>query len=419
MRRIYSLLLYALLPLILLRLYWRGHKNPDYRRRWAERFGYFPALPGQGYLWVHAVSVGETRAALPLIRALLQRYPNHPVLVTTTTPTGSQQVRSILRNRVKHVYLPYDMPGAVARFLTRARPILAVIMETELWPNLFRQCAMAGIPLVVANARLSPRSARHYGKLPGFTAEVLTHTTLIAAQGESDAAQFRALGAPRVRVVGNLKYDLTLPPGLPARGRELRRMLGENRPVWIAASTHSGEDEQVLDAFSTLRARFTDMLLLLVPRHPERFTPVALLCERRGLNVVRRSEQRPCTADTAVYLGDSMGELLLFYSAADIAFVGGSLIPQGGHNPLEAALLGLPVLLGPHLFNFAEISQSLLSAHAAWQVADAKELAQAVAHWLDDEPARQEAGQRAKALLDANRGALDALLDCINGLVRI
>jgi 3-deoxy-D-manno-octulosonic-acid transferase len=291
-------------------------------------------------------------------------------------------------------------------------------METELWPNLFRQCAAAGIPLVVANARLSERSARGYGRLPRFTAAVLARTTLIAAQSEADAARFRALGAPRARVLGNLKYDLTLPPELPEHGRALRRMLGENRPVWIAASTHPGEDEQILDAFIRLRRGFPDLLLVLVPRHPERFAPVAQLCERRGLNLVRRSGRRPCTADTAVFLGDSMGELLLFYGAADVAFVGGSLVPHGGQNPLEAALLGLPVLWGPHMFNFAEISQGLLAAQAARQVADAEELAEAVGHWLNDRSARQAAGRRARETLAAQRGALAALLDNIDGLLR-
>jgi 3-deoxy-D-manno-octulosonic-acid transferase len=418
MHRVYNLLLYGLLPLILLRLYWRGRNNPDYRRRWGERFGLFPALSKPGCLWVHAVSVGEARAALPLIRALLERYPEHGVLVTTTTPTGSRQVQNALQDRVSHVYLPYDVPGAVARFLARTRPRLAVIMETELWPNLFRQCAAAGIPLVVANARLSERSARGYGRLPRFTAAVLARTTLIAAQSEADAARFRALGAPRARVLGNLKYDLTLPPELPEHGRALRRMLGENRPVWIAASTHPGEDEQILDAFIRLRRGFPDLLLVLVPRHPERFAPVAQLCERRGLNLVRRSGRRPCTADTAVFLGDSMGELLLFYGAADVAFVGGSLVPHGGQNPLEAALLGLPVLWGPHMFNFAEISQGLLAAQAARQVADAEELAEAVGHWLNDRSARQAAGRRARETLAAQRGALAALLDNIDGLLR-
>lgn len=417
MRYLYTALLYLTTPLILARLYWRGRKDPDYRRRWGERFGLFPPLPAGGCLWLHAVSVGETRAALPLIRALQARYPELPLLVTTTTPTGSRQVRQALGNTVFHVYTPYDLPGVIRRFLNRTRPRLAVIMETELWPNLLRGCRSAGVPVIVANARLSERSARRYGKLPGLTASLLSDTTLIAAQTEAEADRFRALGAPRVLVMGNLKYDLTLPPGLPEQGRELRRRLGEQRPVLIAASTHTGEDEQVLDALARLRRDDPGLLLILVPRHPERFNDVAELCRRRGLAVVRRREGQICTPVTAVFLGDTMGELLLFYAAADIAFVGGSLAPTGGHNVLEPALLGLPVLFGPHMFNFLEASQRLQEAGAAWPVADAAELAAAAGRLLAEPTQARAAGQRGQAVVEANRGALAVLLRSIDEML--
>lgn len=418
MRQIYTALLYLLLPLALLRLYWRGRRDPGHRRRWRERLGWIPPLPA-GTLWIHAVSVGEVRAALPLIRALLDRHPKQPLLVTTTTLTGSRQVREALGERVLHVYAPYDLPGAVARFLDNARPRIAVIMETELWPNLLRQCAAVKIPVLIANARLSERSARGYARIVQLTHSMLQDVTLIAAQADADAERFRALGAQRVEVVGNLKYDLQLPDPLLEQGQTLRReQLGANRPVWIAASTHAGEDEQILDAFAQLRVRWADLLLLLVPRHPERFDGVAALGQQRGFNLVRRSKAQACRPDTAVFLGDSMGELLQFYAAADLAFVGGSLVPTGGHNVLEPALLGLPVLFGPHMFNFTEAGARLLEAKAAVQVANAAELATAVDRWLDNPELRRTAGQRGQAVVERHRGALAALIQRIELLDR-
>lgn len=415
MRHLYTILLYLSVPLILARLYWRGHKAPDYRCRWGERFGLFPPLPEPGCIWIHAVSLGETRAALPLIRILRSRHPHIPVLVTTTTPTGSRQVREALGDAVYHVYVPYDLPGAVGRFLKRTRPRLAVIMETELWPNLFQRCRKAGIPLIVANARLSERSLGGYRKLRRLTAQTLDQVTLIAAQSRSDAGRFEVLGASsgRVRVIGNIKYDLDLPQGLIERGRELRRIWGAERPVLIAASTHNGEDEQILEAFARLRQSLPDLLLLLVPRHPERFAAVAGLCRQSGWRVAARSEHRSRQADIDIFLGDTLGELLLFYAGADVAFVGGSLVPTGGHNVLEPALLGLPVLFGPHMFNFTEISRHLLEAEAAFQVNDARELADQAGCLFIDTALRKAAGERGRAVVDANRGALAALVEII------
>ena len=291
-------------------------------------------------------------------------------------------------------------------------------METELWPNLLRQCAVADIPVLIANARLSERSARGYGRIRPLTESLLQDVTLVAAQSEADAERFRHLGAPRVEVVGNLKYDLKLPDDLPEQGQAFRQAwLGGNRPVWIAASTHAGEDEQILEAFGRLRSRWPELLLLLVPRHPERFDRVAALGREQGLNLVRRSEQQPCAAETAVFLGDSMGELLRFYAAADLAFVGGSLVPTGGHNVLEPALLGLPVVFGPQMFNFTEAGARLLEAGAAWQVANSGELATVVDQLLANPERRRSAGQRGKAVVERHRGALDGLMARIEALL--
>ncbi|MFZ1830436.1 MAG: lipid IV(A) 3-deoxy-D-manno-octulosonic acid transferase [Candidatus Competibacteraceae bacterium] len=418
MRLLYTSLLYLILPLALLRLYWRGRHDPGHRQRWRERLGYFSALPEPGCLWIHAVSVGEVRAALPLIRALLDRRPEQQLLVTTTTLTGSRQVQEALGDRVQHVYAPYDLPDAVARFLRKTRPRIAIIMETELWPNVLRRCARAGIPVLIANARLSERSAQGYARIGRLMMNILQDITLIAAQAEADAERFRTLGAPRVEVIGNLKYDLKLPDELMEQGRTVRReWLGENRRVWIAASTHAGEDEQILEALTQLRTRWPDLLLLLVPRHPERFASVATLCQQRGFRVVRRSDRQPCSLETAVFLGDSMGELLLFYAAADLAFVGGSLVATGGHNVLEPALLGLPVLFGPHMFNFTEAGERLLAVEAARQVADGGELALAVDQWLADPEQRLNAGRRGQAVVERHRGALAALMERIEALL--
>lgn len=418
LRRIYTGLFYLLLPLVLLRLYWRGRRDGGHRQRWRERLGYFSAPLQPGGIWLHAVSVGETRAALPLIRALRERQPRLPLLVTTTTLTGSRQLLAALGDQVRHVYAPYDLPGATQRFLRQARPRLAIIMETELWPNLLRQCAQNHLPVVIANARLSARSARGYARWAWLIRPMLRDITLIAAQSEADAGRFGALGAEAVVVIGNLKYDLPLPADLPERGWRLRReLLGEQRPVWIAASTHAGEEAAILDALAQLRARWPQLLLLLVPRHPERFTAVAALCRQRGFGLTCRSDQQACPAGSAVFLGDSMGELLLFYAAADLAFVGGSLVPTGGHNVLEPALLGLAVLFGPHMFNFTEAGQRLLAAHAAWQVADAAELTMAVDRLLAEPQQRQAAGRRGREMVERQRGALAALLERIEALL--
>jgi len=410
LRYLYSLLLYLLTPFVILRLVWRGRRVPAYRRRMGERFGFFPPLPVDGVVWLHAVSVGEVQAALPLIDWLRQER-GMPVLVTTTTPTGSELLRQRFGDRVFHVYAPYDLPGAVRRFLKRARPRLAIIMETEIWPNLFHQCARAGIPLVIANARLSEQSARRYSRFPALTTAILRKVAVLAAQARGDAGRFIELGAEaqRVHVTGNIKFDVSLPADVHERAAQLRRAWGERRPVWVAASTHDGEEEPVLSAFAMVRTRLPETLLVLVPRHPERFDKVAELCRRRGYGVARRSAQDPVDAGTAVFLGDTMGELTLFYAAADVTFVGGSLVPTGGHNILEPAALGIPVLVGPHTYNFLEISQSLIAHGGGERVWNDTGLATAVVRYLEDAKLRDAAGSCGRELVERNRGALAKL----------
>ncbi len=413
-RSLYTFILYLLTPFVLLRLLWRGLRAPAYWQRLGERFGHVPAVEDAAPdpIWIHAVSVGEVQAAAPLLRALLKTYPDLPVLVTTTTPTGSEQVRSLFDTRVWHVYAPYDLPGAVNRFLTRSRPRLALMMETEIWPNLYRACHKRGIPVLLVNARLSARSAAGYKRVGSLTAATLQCLYGVAAQAPADAERLVQLGAApeRVKVTGSIKFDMQIPASLTEQAAVLRRDWGIQRPVWIAASTHDGEDEMVLDAHRQIREQFPNALLVLVPRHPERFARVAALCRERGWETVLRSEQRVTPADAAVFVGDSMGELLLFFAASDAAFIGGSLVPHGGHNPLEASAQRVPVLFGPHMFNFEAIAQLLLASGAAREVGDDGQLADSVVRWLSDPEARNAAGEQGAAVVEANKGARDAVL---------
>ena len=410
MRYIYGLLLYLLVPFVILRLMWRGLRAPAYRRRWAERFGFFPRLPVTGVVWVHAVSVGEVQAALPLI-AWLREQRQVPVLVTTTTVTGSERVRQQLADQVFHVYAPYDLPGAVRRFLRRVRPSAVIIMETEIWPNLFHRCRAAGIPLILANARLSAPSAQGYRRVRGLTRATLRNVTELAAQARPDADRFIALGmdAQHVHVTGNIKFDVQLPAELQARAEELRREWGENRPVWVAASTHAGEEELILSAFDMVQRRLPQALLVLVPRHPERFDKVAELCQRRGYVVARRGAHGVVGAEVTVFIGDTMGELPLFYAGADVAFVGGSLVPTGGHNVLEPAALGVPIVVGPHTFNFLEITRALISHGGAERVETVTELATVVVRLLENAKLRDATGSCGRELVERNRGAMAKL----------
>ena len=422
-RTLYTLLFHLGLPLVALRLWLRARKAPAYRQRIGERFalGLPPMQPGG--IWVHAVSVGESIAAAPMIRALLARYPQLPITVTCMTPTGAERIKAMFagESRIQHCYLPYDLPWAAGRFLDHVRPVLGIIMETELWPNHINQCARRGIPVVLANARLSERSARGYGKFAGLTRPMLAQMSWIAVQTEAEAQRFRDLGArPEcVAVTGSIKFDLSIDPQLLKDAADLREQwLATQRPVWIAASTHAGEDESVLSAHRQLLASHPDALLILVPRHPERFASVHDLCVQQGFATVRRSSQQPVSAQTSVLLGDTMGELLFLYALADIAFVGGSLVPNGGHNLLEPAALAKPVLSGPHLFNFLEIAALLRNADALAEVADAASLTAAVQRLFDQPQQARAMADAGLQVMKANQGALQRLLDGIGRLVK-
>lgn len=408
MRIVYSLLLLLITPAVLLRLLWRSYRLPAYRQRIGERFGFVTPAHAPVAVWVHAVSVGETLAALPLIRALVQRHGAQRVWVTTTTPTGSERVQAALGTQVLHSYAPYDLPGAVARFLERVRPQQVVIMETELWPNLFYALHARGVALTIANARLSPRSFRGYGRVARFARSVLQNVTRVAAQSSADGASFEHLGAPRVEVLGNLKFDVDPPQAQIDAGRALRERMGAHA-VWVAASTHEGEEDAALRAHAELRKRHADARLILVPRHPQRFDAAARAIERAGMAFARRSAL-PATLDAPVLLGDSLGEMWMYLASADLAFVGGSLVPVGGHNVLEPAALGLPVLFGPHMHNFIAARDLLLGCGCAVQVDDAATLAHALAEQLDDAARRTRMGEAGRLAVMANRGALQRLL---------
>lgn len=412
-RHLYTLLLHLALPLIALRLALRARKAPAYARRIKERFSFGLPPMQTGGIWVHAVSVGESIAAAPMIRALQARHPELPITVTCMTPTGSERIQALFGDSVQHCYLPYDLPWAAARFLKRIQPRLAVVMETELWPNHIHQCAKRGIPVALANARLSERSARGYARFGKLTAPMLAKLSLIAVQTQAEAQRFLALGArPEcVDVTGSIKFDLKIDADLPRRANELRQQWQATpRPLWIAASTHAGEDEIILAAHQQLLKTHPDALLILVPRHPERFNAVHALCLSQGLVTRRRSTGEAVQAGDQVLLGDTMGELLFLYALADIAFVGGSLVANGGHNLLEPAALGKPVLSGPHLFNFLEIATQLREAGALSEVENAEQLAENLVMLLSEPGQVQHMSQAGLAVLKANQGALERLL---------
>lgn len=422
-RTLYTALFYLGLPLVAIRLWLRSRKAPAYAKRIGERFSLGLPVMQPGGIWVHAVSVGESIAAAPMIRGLLARHPQLPITVTCMTPTGSERIRALFADepRIQHCYLPYDLPCAAARFLERVQPRLAVIMETELWPNHIDQCARRGIPVALANARLSARSAKGYGRFAGLTAPMLAQISLFAVQTRAEAERFRQLGAraETVEVTGSIKFDLNIDPQLPERAAELRRQWqAMERPVWIAASTHEGEDAVVLEAHRQLLASYPNALLILVPRHPERFDSVFELCRQQEQATVRRSSGERVTPATSVLLGDTMGELLFLYALADSAFVGGSLVANGGHNLLEPAALAKPVISGPHLFNFLEIAAMLREAGALQEVDDAQGLAVAVQSLFELPQDARKMGEAGLAVMRANQGALQRLLDGLDRLLQ-
>lgn len=418
MRLLYTSLWYLLLPALFVRLWWRGRRAPAYRLRWRERLalGYRRGTL-KNSVWIHAVSVGETLAAAPLVEALLARFPDTPLVITTTTPTGSERVRALFGERVTHVYCPWELPGAYRRFLRAFDPKLVTVMETELWPNLCAAAQAHGAALVLMNGRLSENSFRGYARLPALVRPMLERFEVLAVQTAVEAERFARLGAPeqKIRINGSIKFDLTLDAALRTRATALRERFGQ-RPVWIAASTHPGEDEIVLAAHRRLLSAQPEALLVLVPRHPERFGAVAALAGNQGFAVARRSAGQSITADIGVYLADTMGELLALLGACEVAFVGGSLVPVGGHNLLEPAAWGVPVLSGPELHNFTAIAELLNEAGALGVVRDEVELAQRLETLLADADERQRLGEAAAAVVAANRGALQRGLTILSSL---
>ena len=411
MRQFYTLIFRLLLPFILFRLYWRGRKAPLYRQRWQERLGYYSQSFSDRTLWFHAVSVGEAEAAFPLIRLIQQRYPAEKILVTSTTPTGSERIKAVLGESVVHVYLPYDLPEIIQRFFKQFQPKLAVFLEKEIWPNLFEALGQQAIPLYVINARLSAKSAQAYRKIPGLVKPALSHIKLIATQTEADKNQFLSIGAieSQLAVLGNIKFDISIAPEVLAAGRQLKQQWGQ-RFVWIIASTHQGEEAQLLQHYQRLKSQIPQLLVVIAPRHPERFASVKTECEKQGLRVVMRSDKTAVTDDCDVYIADSMGELKMLFAAADLAFIGGSLVDVGGHNVLEPAAAGTPVLFGPVMFNFQLIAEQMLAHQAARQCQDASAVADAVLDLEADPQSCQLLAQQATEFLAANQGAIERIV---------
>ena len=410
-RLVYTLLLYLLLPYVLVRLAWRACRQRGYLQYVGERFGYGAKGAGGSWIWIHAVSVGETRAAEPLVRELRRRYPQHRVLLTHMTPTGRETGEALFGDGVARCYLPYDYPGAVARFLERYHPQVGLLMETEIWPNLIQGCRDRGVPLYLVNARLSEKSYTGYRRFPRLARESLAGFAAVAAQSEEDARRLAALGAANVSITGSIKFDVSPPPEQLELGRRLRSRFGETRPVLLAASTREGEEALLLDVLS--RIDVPGLLTVIVPRHPQRFDEVAELLRSRGVSFQRRSADAAVDADARVVLGDSMGEMFAYYGASDVAFIGGSLLPLGGQNLIEACAVGRPVLVGPSSYNFAEAVELAVKAGAAIQVADASGVARETMRLLRDAATRDRMGQAALAFARAHRGATEKVMELL------
>jgi 3-deoxy-D-manno-octulosonic-acid transferase len=416
---LYNAALYALLPLLLGRLVWRGvTRDGDYLRQLAQRFGWIPAQPDTPSLWIHAVSVGEVRVAAPLVRELMTRHPGHRIVVTTTTPTGARELRQLFGGQVTHAWLPFDLPGATARFVRRLAPDAGVLIETEVWPNLCRACRRAGVPLALMNGRLSAASVRRYARVRPLMERAFADLALVITRDRASARRFHALRRDRpVTVTGDMRFDVVPTERIRAAGRAFRERLGTDRPVWIAGSTHPDEEEAALAAHRQLRAAIPDAVLVLVPRHPGRDGVDAGRSRAHGFVTACRSTREAIPADAAVVLGDVLGELPWLYAAADAAFVGGSLVAIGGHNPVEPAALGLPILVGPHRQHFEATYRVLLAAGAATAVDGAADIAARIEHLLTHEPRRRESGHAARQIAAAHRGVTRTNADLLRPFI--
>jgi 3-deoxy-D-manno-octulosonic-acid transferase len=408
---LYSALFYALIPLVLCRLLWRSIKAPAYRQRWLERLAFYPKNHPQDVIWFHAVSVGEAETLFPLIKTLRQNNPSAQLLITTTTPTGSARVKAVLHDTVSHVYLPYDTPGAVKRFMACFKPKFAVIMETEIWPNVFTYCNKHAIPLYLINARISEKSTRGYQKLAALIKPALA-SAIILSQSQPDTERFIRIGVKpsQVQTLGNMKFDLDNSQATATQGLAIKADLFSERFVWLIASTHAGEEDIFLSLYSAVKHHIPELLLLIVPRHPERFLDVKKLCVQKQLQVVTRSSQQSIHTQTDVFLLDTLGELRTFYATADVAFVGGSMVPVGGHNILEAAAVGVPVMFGPYMANFKSIADSVLALHAAVQCQNNTHLIETVLALYKDPDYRATLAIKGKAFVDANKGICAKIL---------
>jgi len=419
MRSFYSCLFYLLIPFVLLRLIWRGFKAPAYRYRWRERFAFYNKKFPQGVIWFHAVSVGEAEALFPLVRQIQKQHPDVKLLITTTTPTGSARVKAVMQETVAHVYLPYDVPDAVNRFMQCFKPKLAVIMETEIWPNFFAYCGKNGIPLYIINARLSEKSSRGYQKVPSLIHPVLAQVNLIATQTQDDASGFIAIGAEseKVKTLGNIKFDIEIPQATIEQGLQLKAGLFGARFVWLIASTHKDEEVIFLPIYKAIKQKIPELLLVIVPRHPERFADVKKLCEEHQLNLVVRTAGEGVNTKTDVYLVDTMGELKMLYAASDMAFVGGSMVPAGGHNILEAAAVGIPVLFGPYMANFKEIASGALNQGAAIQCQNEDDILKTVLALYEQPAYRKALAEKGKAFVSQNQGAIARICEILNQII--
>jgi len=418
-RAFYSTLFYLCTPVVLLRLWWRARRQPAYLHHVSERFGWYPPRVAAPLIWLHAVSVGETRAAEPLIAALLAAWPDHHLLLTHMTPTGREIGKTYVERhagRVTQAYLPYDLPDGVRRFFSHFYPVVGLLMETELWPNLIAIARQRGIPMALLNARLSARSQRGYQRFSSLARPAFSALVCVSAQTVADGERIAALGAPSVTVSGNLKFDVTPAAEQLQTGAQWKQALGA-RPVWLAASTREGEEALVLDAFPKLAARAPGLLLLLVPRHPQRFTEVAALVGAQGLRLGRRSDGAPPTSATEVWLGDSMGEMATYYAMADLALIGGSLLPFGGQNLIEAAACGCPALIGPHSFNFAQAAEDAIASGAARRVANIGEAMLVIGELLDNREELATMREAALAFSRAHRGATARTVALIGKLI--
>lgn len=419
---IWSVVVYFLLPYALFALLWRGMRYPAYWYRWPERFGYISPMRYEKTMWVHAVSVGEVRGISELVKSLARKYPSHRILVTTATPTGSSQVQELFGDQVSHSYVPYDLPRAVQRFMDRVNPDFVVVAETEFWPNLFGECRRRNIPLLLVNVRVSAASIRGYRRVPRTSHAMLENADVLCVQTKNDARELEDLGVSKrlIHVTGNLKFDMPVTERLVQEGLCIRKSWGQERFVLIAASTHRGEESRVLDAFNRLRKEHPEILLILVPRHPERFSAVARLCKKAGYNVVCRSTHKGnLTSDVDVLVGDTMGELQKLYIASDVAIIGGSLVPIGGHNLLEACAVGVPVIFGPHMFHLNELSAMVIERNAGCQIDGTRALVDAVATYLKNPLCRKEAGEAARRLVTENSGSLRRTLELIDSTLKL